>query len=78
VPVKQVYAAGSEIGCCFANFVAAGDAAVKVPALTEWYGQMKDRPAVTDLDGLWKRLGVEASGGKDVARALMRAAFTLV
>ena len=34
---------------------AAGDAAVKVPVLTELYGQMKDKPVVTDLDQLWNQ-----------------------
>jgi hypothetical protein len=40
---------------------AVGDAAVQVPVLAGLYKQMKDTPVTTDLDQLWKRLGVEAS-----------------
>ena len=42
---------------------------MKVPVLTDLYGQMKDKPVVTDLDQLWQRLGVEASGGSVVFHA---------
>ena len=48
---------------------AAGDAAVNVPVLAELYGQMKDKPVVTDLAQLWQRLGVEASNGSVVFHA---------
>jgi len=39
-----------------------GDRAVGVPALTELYAAMKDRPAPVDLDALWRRLGVLPEG----------------
>jgi hypothetical protein len=48
---------------------AAGDAAVKVPVLTELYNQMKDKAVNADLDGLWKRLGVETGSGGIVFHA---------
>ena len=35
-----------------------GDETVGVPVLTELYTQMKDKPVTTDLDALWKKLGV--------------------
>ncbi|HSC47558.1 MAG TPA: hypothetical protein VLG68_05690 [Gammaproteobacteria bacterium] len=35
-----------------------GDEAVGVPVLTELYTQMKGTPVTTDLDALWKKLGV--------------------
>jgi hypothetical protein len=43
-----------------------GDDAVGVPVLTELYTEMKDRPAATDLDALWRRLGVEFAEGRVV------------
>jgi hypothetical protein len=39
-----------------------GDDSVGVPVLMELYDGMKDTPASTDLPGLWKRLGVSATG----------------
>ena len=48
---------------------AAGDAAVKVPVLTELYNQMKDKAVTADLDGLWKRLGVEVGRGGVIFQA---------
>ena len=39
-----------------------GDDSVGVPVLMELYGGMKDTPVSTDLPGLWKRLGVSATG----------------
>jgi len=39
-----------------------GDDSVGVPVLMELYGRMKDTPVSTDLPGLWKRLGVSATG----------------
>lgn len=41
-----------------------GDEAVGVPVLTELYGEMKDKPVDTDLDALWKKLGVVYKDGK--------------
>lgn len=35
-----------------------GDRATGVPVLAELYAQMKDSPTVTDLDDLWRQLGV--------------------
>ena len=39
-----------------------GDDSVGVPVLMELYDGMKDTPVSTDLPGLWKRLGVSATG----------------
>lgn len=39
-----------------------GDRAVGAPVLTELYGRMKDRPAPTDLEVMWRRLGIERNG----------------
>lgn len=39
-----------------------GDRAVGLPVLTELYVRMKDRPELTDLDALWRRLGIERRG----------------
>ncbi len=43
--------------------LAAADAAVKVPVMTEIYQRMKDTAYAPDLDALWKQLGVEAAAG---------------
>jgi hypothetical protein len=45
-----------------ARIFAVGDAAVGVPALTELYNRMKDRPVETDLPALWRSLGIEVEG----------------
>ena len=42
--------------------LAIGDRAVGAPVLTELYGRMKDQPAPTDLEALWRRLGIERDG----------------
>jgi hypothetical protein len=69
--LRGILAAGGtiEYDWSIEDAFAAGDAAVKVPVLAELYGQMKDKPVVTDLDQLWRRLGVEASGGSVVFHA---------
>lgn len=41
----------------------AADDAVKVPVLTELYGQMKDKSSPVDFGALWQRLGVQAAPG---------------
>ena len=66
--LRGILAAGGtiEYDWSIEDAFAAGDAAVKVAVLTELYGQMKDKPVTTDLDQLWKRLGVEASNGSVV------------
>jgi hypothetical protein len=51
-------ASSSEIG----PVLAAGDRAVGVPVLEELYARQKDRPDATDLDMLWRRLGVIPAG----------------
>jgi len=61
--------------------LAIGDRAVGVSALTELYGRMKDRPVNTDLDALWRRLGIERQGRtvrfiEDAPEAALRRAIT--
>jgi hypothetical protein len=41
-----------------------GDAAVGVPVLQELFASWKDTSVAPDLDGLWRQLGVRASGDK--------------
>jgi hypothetical protein len=58
-----------------------GDEAVKVPVMTELYGQMKDKPFAPDLTELWRRLGVELVEGsvrfrEDAPLAAVRKAIT--
>jgi hypothetical protein len=69
--LRGILAAGGtiEYDWSIEDAFAAGDSAVKVPALTELYNQMKDKPAATDLDQLWKRLGVESADGHVVFHA---------
>jgi hypothetical protein len=66
--LRGILAAGGNIEYDWSieDAFAAGDAAVKVPVLTELYNKMKDAPVPTDLDQLWKRLGVEAVDGGSV------------
>jgi hypothetical protein len=40
-----------------------GDAATGAGVLIDLYNEMKDKPAAVDLPDLWKRLGIERSGG---------------
>jgi hypothetical protein len=46
--------------------IAVGDKATGVPVLHELYEQMKATPVTVDLDGLWKKLGVNEVNGKVV------------
>lgn len=46
-----------------ATLFAIGDRAVGVPVLEELYALHKDTPVATDLDALWRRLGVVREGG---------------
>lgn len=39
-----------------------GDEAIDVPALTDLYAEMKDKPVSPDLDALWSSLGVVREG----------------
>jgi hypothetical protein len=48
----------SEIG----SVLATGDRALGVPVLQELYARQKDQPVTTDLDGLWRELGVVPVG----------------
>jgi hypothetical protein len=43
--------------------IAIGDKATGVPVLHDLYEQMKATPVTVDLDGLWKRLGVNQQNG---------------
>jgi hypothetical protein len=81
--LRGILAAGGtiEYDWSIEDAFAAGDDAVKVPVLTELYDQMKDKPVTTDLAQLWKRLGVETSGGgvtfhADAPLAAIRQAIT--
>jgi hypothetical protein len=69
--LRGILAAGGNIEYDWSieDAFAAGDAAVKVRVLTELYNQMKDKAVITDLDGLWKRLGVEMGSGGVVFHA---------
>jgi hypothetical protein len=69
--MRGILAAGGNIEYDWSieDAFAAGDAAVKVRVLTELYNQMKDKAVITDLDGLWKRLGVEMGSGGVVFHA---------
>lgn len=40
-----------------------GDKAVGVPVLEELYQSMKDAPVATDLDALWRSLGIDVARG---------------
>jgi hypothetical protein len=42
---------------------AIGDDAVGVPVLTELYARHRNAPVATDLDALWRRLGIVRQGG---------------
>ena len=58
-----------------------GDKAVGVPVLQELYRRMKDVPVATDLDSLWRGLGVEVRQGAlqlddHAPRAAMRRAIS--
>ncbi|HTL50808.1 MAG TPA: hypothetical protein VL219_09100 [Steroidobacteraceae bacterium] len=44
------------------SVLAAGDRAVGVPVLEELYARQKDRAETTDLDALWRELGVVPAG----------------
>ena len=57
------------------------DDSVGVPVLMELYDRMKDAPVSTDLPGLWKRLGISATGQgvaffPDAELSAIRAAIT--
>lgn len=62
--------------------LAIGDRAVGVPVLTELYERMKDQPAPTDLEALWRRLGIVREGKgvrfvEDAPEAGLRRATTV-
>ncbi len=60
-----------------------GDAATGTTVLADLYAKYKDQPVTPDLAGLWKSLGIEASGASvalnnsapraPVRQAIMRA-----
>lgn len=81
--LRGVNAAGGNIEYDWSieEALAAADAAVKTPVMTELYNQMKDKPYAPDLTELWQRLGVEVSEGKvrfhdDAPLASVRKAIT--
>ncbi len=62
--------------------LAIGDRAVGVPVLTELYTRMKNEPAPTHLETLWRRLGIERAGRtirfiEDAPEAAIRRAITI-
>jgi hypothetical protein len=81
--LRGVLAAGGNIEYDWSieDALEAADEAVKVPVMTELYGQVKDKPYAPDLGDLWKRLGVEAVQGSvkfrdDAPLAQVRKAIT--
>lgn len=61
--------------------LAIGDRAVGVPVLTDLYDGMKHEPVPTDLEALWRRLGIEREGRtvrfiEDAPEAALRRAIT--
>ncbi len=81
--LRGVNAAGGNIEYDWSieDALEAGDAAVKVPVMTEIYNQMKDKPYAPDLSELWRRLGVESEQGRlkfrdDAPLAEVRKAIT--
>jgi hypothetical protein len=81
--LRAVLAHGNmETSSEIAPLLALGDRAVGVPVLSELYARQKDRPDPTDLDGLWRRMGIGTSGERilfddsapeaDLRRALTR------
>ena len=61
--LRAILASGSmETSSGIGPVLATGDRAVGVPVLEELYTRQKDRPETTDLDALWRRLGVIPAG----------------
>ena len=61
--VRAIVAAGGtlEHTWTLSRAFAVGDAAVGVPVLSELYAKMGDAAVTVDLDGWWRRLGIENS-----------------
>jgi hypothetical protein len=61
--LRAILASGSmETSSEIGPVLATGDRAVGVPVLEELYAREKDSPENTDLDALWRRLGVIPAG----------------
>src|SRR5580658_245505 len=62
--LRAILAAGGTMAARWemSQVIEVGDKATGVPVLAELYGQMAEAPVTVDLDALWKRLGVVASG----------------
>jgi hypothetical protein len=64
-----------------ADALKAGDQAVGVTVLSDFYAKWKDKPVDVDLPGMWKQLGVESTGknvrlAEDAPLAAVRRAIT--
>src|SRR5262249_8449438 len=62
--LRAILAAGGNVSARWDmdRTITAGDAGTGVPVLAELYAKMARTPVPVDLDRLWKRLGVAASG----------------
>ncbi len=67
--LQGVLAAGGHFGLAWPvdRILATADAAVRQTTLTDLYQQLKASPQPTDLDALWRSLGVMDSGFDDAA-----------
>ena len=67
--LQGVLAAGGHFGVAWSadRILATADAAVGQTTLTDLYRQLKDSPQPTDLDALWRSLGVADDGFDDAA-----------
>ncbi len=80
--LRAILAAGNmESSSAIEPLLEIGDRAVEVPVLTELYERMKDEPAPTDLEAIWRRLGIERNGRtvrfiEDAHEAAIRRAIT--
>ncbi|HZJ65761.1 MAG TPA: hypothetical protein VFD36_19760 [Kofleriaceae bacterium] len=64
--LRGIIAAGgnSQADWTIERTFAEGDRAIGVPVLQELYRRMKDAPVATDLDAMWRELGVALVRGK--------------
>ena len=80
--LRAILAAGNmETSSAIEPLLEIGDWAVEVPVLTELYERMKDEPTPTDLEAIWRRLGIERNGRtvrfiEDAHEAAIRRAIT--
>jgi hypothetical protein len=65
--LRAILAHGNmETSSAIAPLLAIGDRAVGVPVLSELYERQRNQPDMTDLEALWRRLGVGMPGGRVV------------